>query len=62
MIRLVLKDGTTSAATIRVTFANARVNGSLYQNIFMEPFANQNNMVTLLFTDGAWQSDSGLWD
>ena len=63
MIRLVLQDGTTNKQTIRVTFANARVNGTTYQNIFMEPFASgQPDIVSILFTDGAWQSDAGLWD
>ena len=63
VIRLVLQDNTTNSEQIRVTFANARVGGTKYQDIFMEPFASgQPGLVTLLFTDGAWQSDAGLWD
>jgi len=52
----------TGTNYVRITAANARFAGIVYQDIFMEPFANNNNMVQLMFTDGAWQSIGGLWD
>lgn len=62
-IKFVLQDNTSNRQEIRVTFANARVNGSKYQNIFMLPFADgEPGVLSAVFTDGAWQSTSGQWD
>lgn len=58
---LVLQPNTNDAAAIRVFFDNARVAINQYTDIFMNPFAG-NNIVTLIFTDGCWQSDVGTWD
>lgn len=57
---LVQQDGATGTAT--VYFANGRVGGTTYNNIFMTPFNNGQNLIVLLFTDGAWQSLGGEWD
>ena len=59
---------------ISILVANARVlhNGgsdpaAVYTNIAYAPFNPSSNdpisnIVTLIFTDGAWQADSGIWD
>jgi len=47
---------------------NSAINtATLYTNAVFKPFfdstdASVKNVVTLIFTDGAWQSSSGLWD
>ena len=60
---LVRQTGSTYNA-ITVNVANARVDGALNTTIAYYPFewAPPLNMSTLIFTDGAWQADSGAWD
>ena len=52
--------------SIIVNVANACIDGILYTTIEYYPFDSGNfpalNMSTLIFTDGAWQADSGSWD
>lgn len=62
VIRLVMQSGVTTPSSIWVRVANGRINNSEYQNVWFAPFNSSNNIATLLFTDGAWQADSGLWD
>ena len=63
VIHLVRQDGST-AANIFLTVANGRANGTSYSDIAFYPFngSSQPDMVTLLFTDSAWQSNNGQWD
>lgn len=53
---------TGATGTARVYVNNCRINGVEYANNYIEPFINQQNMVQLLYTDGAWQSIGGQWD
>ena len=55
---------TGSTGTARVYVTNAcRINGVEYVNNYIEPFINNiNNLVTMLYTDNAWQSLGGQWD
>lgn len=53
---------TGATGTARVYVSNCRINGVEYLNNFIDPFASSNNVVQMLFTDGAWQSIGGLWD
>ena len=60
---LVRQTGSTYNS-IMVNVANARIDGVLETTIDYYPFDNGTslNMSTLIFTDGAWQSDVGSWD
>jgi hypothetical protein len=61
---LVRQAGSTYNA-ITVNVANARIDGVLNTTIDYYPFdgnAISLNMSILIFTDGAWQADSGSWD
>lgn len=69
---LVPKNGTTNINTT-INIANARVldnsgstTASVYTNIDFHPFSTINgdvpNVITMIFTDGAWQSSGGTWD
>jgi hypothetical protein len=49
-------------ANIGVEVAHARVDGSTYGDVAHYPFGGDNNLTTLIFTDGHWQSTSGAWD
>lgn len=48
---------------IRLTVGNARVDGSTYTNYTFVPFTASTSLdiAMLIFTDGRWQSDNGLW-
>lgn len=53
--------------TVTVMVANARISGAVYTAIAHAPFqgssgVTQFDMDTLIFTDGAWQANSGAWD
>jgi hypothetical protein len=64
VVELVLKSSALNPSAIKVYFDNARVGNTEYQNIFMNPFIGNPaiGIVTLIFTDGAWQSNGGQWD
>jgi hypothetical protein len=59
---LVRQNGSSTAIFMRV--ANGRFNGTTYANVAFMPFngGSQMDMVTMLFTDGSWQSNNGIWD
>ena len=58
----VQQTGATGLARVYVTNA-CRINGAEYTNNFIEPFINNiNNVVTMIYTDNAWQSLGGQWD
>jgi hypothetical protein len=62
IIQLVMTNGATPNA-INVFCDNGRVDGSNYSPIFLTPFDSTNpDIITMLFTDGAWQSSAGTWD
>lgn len=62
IIYLVQQTGATGTAQIYVT-NQCRINGIEYTNNFIQPFINGiNNVVTMLYTDNAWQSLGGQWD
>lgn len=69
LMYLVRQNGAV-AANIFVTVSNARLDNSesgtiVYDNIEFYPFNTSgsfNTMTTLIFTDGAWQSNNGSWD
>lgn len=65
IMHLVRQTGSTYN-TIIVNVANGRVDGTSYTTIDYYPFDSGAlpalNMSTLIFTDGAWQADSGSWD
>ena len=55
---LVRQDGST-AANISVGVANARWDGGLFPDQLVVPFQIPfTDMVTIIFTDGAWQSST----
>jgi hypothetical protein len=55
---LVRQNGST-AANISVLVANARWDGSVYSDQYINPFQIPfTDMVTIIFTDGAWQSST----
>ena len=68
---LVPKTGATNAG-VWIRVANARiVNGvtttaTVFTDIAFNPFSADSgtvpNVVTMIFTDGAWQSNAGIWD
>lgn len=69
---LVPTTGTTNANTY-VRVGNARVlstntpTAAIFANIAFNPFGTYSseeptNVVTMMFTDGAWQSSGGVWD
>ena len=62
IIRFVRKTGVENTTTCRIHVTKCRIAGFEYTNNFMDPFASGDNIVTFIFTDGAWQSDKGLWD
>lgn len=61
IIHLVQQNNVSTPTAITVYVDNARIGVSNYTNIFLTPFQN-GNMITMIFTDGAWQSDLGMWD
>lgn len=71
MIYLVPQNG-TAYNNVTVSVANGRLVdegtvGTVYTNIDFFPFRDTlgtaiKNIVTLIFTDGAWQASSGQWD
>ncbi len=68
ILYLVPQTLTTYNSTI-ITVANARIlnnsgatTATVYTNIVYVPFDSVHNITTMIFTDGAWQSNSGVWD
>jgi hypothetical protein len=61
ILHVVKQTGNNDTTVIYVT-NQCRIDGNEYTNNYIEPFANGNNVVTFIYTDGAWQSDNGLWD
>jgi hypothetical protein len=63
-IMYLVRQAGTTAANIYLNIANGRVNSASYTDILLNPFISnsQGDMTTLLFTDGAWQSNNGQWD
>lgn len=57
---LVQQTGGTNAA--RVYVSKCRISGTEYTNNYIDPFDSNDNVVQLIFTDGAWQSMNGVWD
>ena len=49
---------------VAISVATGRVGNNVYTDIAFFPFNGYGtgNMTTLIFTDGAWQSDNGSWD
>jgi hypothetical protein len=71
IVYLVPQDGATNAGTQIIVnhgrvLNNAVTTATVSTDIAFNPFANDtgepSNVVTMIFTDGAWQSSSGLWD
>jgi hypothetical protein len=70
---LVPTTGTTNANTIvnvgnaRILNATATTTANVFTDVNFNPFGTYSseqptNVVTMLFTDGAWQSSGGYWD
>lgn len=63
ILHLVRQTGVSnSSADCKLFVGKSRIAGVEYTNNFMNPFAAGADIVTLIFTDGAWQSNGGLWD
>jgi hypothetical protein len=62
IMHLVRQTG-SSEGSIRLTVGNARVDGSTYTNYSFVPFTAGTSLdiAMMIFTDGRWQSDNGLW-
>lgn len=61
LMYFVQQTGSTGAA--RVYVSNCRISGNEYIDNYIDPFINgMNNVVTMIYTDGAWQSLGGQWD
>jgi hypothetical protein len=55
----VVRQNGSTAANISVLVANARWDGSVYSDQYINPFQIPfTDMVTIIFTDGAWQSST----
>jgi len=55
----------TGSTAHNVTVANVRLDGTVYTDVSFTPFTDgtdPTNMVTLIFTDSAWQSMGGVWN
>ena len=55
----------TGSTAHTVTVANARLDGTEYNDVPFTPFTDgidPTNMATLIFTDSAWQSMGGFWN
>ena len=64
VMHLVRQDAAASDQ-VTLTVAHGRVNGTVYPDILYTPFifnSLPNDLITLIFTDGAWQSNNGAWD
>jgi hypothetical protein len=59
VMHLVRQTGATVSITVIV--ANARISGAQYTTIEHYPFTT-GDINMLIFTDGAWQANSGTWD
>jgi hypothetical protein len=58
-IMYVVRQNGSTAANISVVVANARWDGSVYSDQLVIPFQIPfTDMVTIIFTDGAWQSST----
>jgi hypothetical protein len=58
-IMYVVRQNGSTAANISVVVANARWDGSVYSDQLVVPFQIPfTDMVTIIFTDGAWQSST----
>lgn len=57
---LVQESGGTNTA--RVYVSTSRINGGMYTNNFIDPFASMNDIVILLYTSSAWQALGGVWN
>ena len=62
VLRVVRKSGIDNATLCRIYVSKSRIAGVEYINNFIDPFANGSDIVTFIFTDGAWQAQGGLWD
>lgn len=64
IMHLVRQDNATSDQ-VNLMVAHGRVNGLVYPDILYTPFTFNslpNDLITLIFTDNAWQSNNGAWD
>lgn len=64
VMHLVRQDAAT-LDQVTLTVTSGRVNGTVYTDILYSPFifnSLPNDLITLIFTDGAWQSSNGAWD
>jgi hypothetical protein len=61
IIHLVQQTGSDSTL-IRVYVNKVRVFGIEYNDNYFEPFITNQNVITLIYTDDAWQSSGGQWD
>jgi hypothetical protein len=52
----------SDAANIEVYVARARIDGSMHVDIVHYPFSGGDDITTLIFTDGYWQSTNGAWE
>jgi hypothetical protein len=58
-IMYVVRQNGSTAANISVLVANARWDGSVYSDQYINPFQIPfTDMVTIIFTDGAWQAST----
>jgi len=61
-IMYLVRQSGSDAANIEVEVARARVEGSMYVDVVHYPFSGGDDITTLIFTDGYWQSTNGAWD
>jgi hypothetical protein len=52
----------SSSSNIRVYVNKCRIGGTEYDDNYIEPFITESNIVIMIYTDGAWQSNGGQWD
>jgi hypothetical protein len=61
-IMYLVRQSGSDAANIEVEVARARIDGSMHVDIVHYPFSGGDDITTLIFTDGYWQSTNGAWD
>jgi hypothetical protein len=61
-IMYLVRQSGSDAANIEVEVARARIDGSMHVDIVHYPFSGGDDITTLIFTDGYWQSTNGAWE
>ena len=62
ILRVVRKTGLANTDTCRIYISNkSRAVGVESINRYIDPFTNGADVVTFIYTDGAWQSSGGQW-